>query len=168
MVVINLVGPPASGKSSFAARFVLEHPDFTYLSIDQFRIDFQDETTAWVELDKAIAKNKKIVLETSGLSWKLKHITYHINYLKRPMFTILFTGDRDILQERLKNRQKRSIPMPYHRDEIEFLDWALENEHKIVTPEDLVINATQEGCTIEDIYSMCCSKVANFRVKNSI
>lgn len=165
MVIINLCGPPAGGKSSFASRFILENPDFTYLSIDEFRIQYKDETLAWEQFYLSINKSKKVIMETSGLSWRLNHFYF---WPERPIFTILFTGNRNKLQERLKIRQKRSVPMPYHQDEQEFLDWAIENNHNLIFPVNLEIDTTQENQTIEDIYLLCCSNIANFRVKNSI
>jgi adenylate kinase family enzyme len=171
-MVINLCGPPAAGKSAFAARFILEHPDFTYLSIDAFRIECKDEDEAWSKLAGAVLKNKKVLLESSGLSWRLMFIFAALKEGEkiddREVFTILFTGKREILLERLKNRQKRSVPMPYHQDEIEFLDWSIEHMHELGSEPHFEIDTTVKGRTIEDIYYACCSQITKFRVKHSI
>lgn len=163
-MVINLCGPPAVGKSTFAARFVLEHPQFSYFSIDQFRIDFQDETNAWAALMQHVLTHENVILETSGLSWRLNLLMDQLG--KRKIFTIKFVADREILIDRLRKRQKRSVPMPYHTDELEFIDWAIENDNEYIFPIDFEVITTTKD--VEDIYRICSAEIAKFRVQNSI
>jgi len=120
--LINLAGPPACGKSFHATRFVKEFPKWDHLSIDNYRINYRDEEDAWYNLMKDVVKRSFCLLESSGLSWRLKrHILNHPVIRRRGYRTIIFNGDIKTFDDRLTERQitkeKREVPFAYDLDE---------------------------------------------------
>jgi len=117
-MLVNLCGPPCSGKSLLTSRFVKEHPKYEHLSIDAFRIKFQEEDSAWFELMCAAAAAPHSILETSGLSWHIEaHFLQHPTIPRRGVLTIAFYGNSEDFQERLRERKsakvKPDIPFKY-------------------------------------------------------
>lgn len=163
-MIINLVGPPAAGKSSFAARFVLEHPEFRYCAIDAYRIEFQDEEEAWFQLEEDVHDSKLVLLESSGLSWRLVPIFTKIKLQERPMITLGLTGNPDVIKERLKNRQRRTIPYPYAWDEYRTADFVIEHISESIAPIDVLMDVTEK--TPEEVYRSFSKAIAEFRGKN--
>jgi hypothetical protein len=57
---------------------VLEHPFFTYCTIDAYRVEYQYEETAWARFFEDIAHSRETVVETTGLDWRLgTHLPRH-------------------------------------------------------------------------------------------
>jgi len=151
-MIINLVGAPASGKSTFAARYVLEHPEYRYCSIDSYRIEYKKdgEEEAWLKLYEAVCSSKKVILETCGLSWRLRTLFNSEDIRRRPIITLAFNGSAEVLHERLNNRQRREVPYPYHYTEHETIDFVISNLDHSVAPIDYIIDVT--NTTLEDVY----------------
>lgn len=116
-MIIHLTGAPAAGKSTFAARFVLEHPGFRYVSIDEYRIAHEDEATAWHFLTEDILSRRKVVLESCGMGWKLAELLNLPTLKRRPMITIGLTATAETLHARLNERQKRPLPSPFELED---------------------------------------------------
>lgn len=117
-MLVNLTGPPCSGKSLFASRFMEEYPEFQHLSIDAYRIQHKDEDSAWYELMCDAAAAKHAILETSGLSWHIEaHFLQHPVTRRRGILTIVLYGNEEDFQERLRVREsqkeKPAIPFKY-------------------------------------------------------
>lgn len=161
-MIINLVGPPAIGKSTFAARFVLEHPEFQYCSIDNYRIAYEDEDLAWHKLTQDIIKKRNVVLETCGLSYRLRDIFNNETIRRRPMFTVALTGDLDTILERLTTRQKKEIPYPYHYTEQETVQFVLEHLDDSVAPIDYTLDVTHSDP--DQVYRLLCARIARKRI----
>lgn len=145
-MIINLVGAPCAGKSTFAARFVLEHPEFKYCPIDEYRIKYEDEVLAWEKLTQDIIENKDVIVESCGMSWQLAQ-TFNTGVIRsRKIYTIAFHGNQHQLEERLEYRQKRSVPMPFKydpNDERMAIRWTLEHlAEKAVVPIDVWFDTT--------------------------
>jgi len=157
-MIINLVGPPAAGKSTFAARYVLEHPEFKYCPIDEYRIAYEDEGLAWSHLTKDVLSRRHVVLETCGMGWRLADLWNTDTIKRRPIVTVAFLGDPDALHMRLSIRQKRPLPPPFlPEDEHLAIDHMVERFNRdVVTPVDYSVVTT--GLDIEDVYK----KVASF------
>ena len=135
-----MMGPPCAGKSTFASRFVLEHSDWTYVSIDQFRTEYGDvselqrgERLAWEKLTTAVHQSSKVILETSGYSWRLARVLKDKN-----VFQVLFTGDPEIFHERLRGRSQRVTPYPSSRSEHDSIDWCIRNQ-SLLTPDKIIM-----------------------------
>lgn len=140
-MIINLIGPPAAGKSTFASRYVVTHPEFTYCSIDEYRIAHSDEEKAWANLTNDVINSKIVMLESIGLSWRLKGLFQKIK--DRKIITIALIGDPLVIHERLNNREKRFVPFPYKDlDEHLTIDYTIENLGKSVTKIDTIIDVT--------------------------
>lgn len=161
-MIINLVGPPAAGKSTFAARFVLEHPEFKFCSIDAYRIAHKQEDKAWQALLHDMLENKNVVLESAGLSWRLPGILNTETLRRRKLVTIGFVGEIPVIKERLKERQKRPVPFPYKDiDELAAVDYV--SEHISEIPMDYMIDVTHKDPIVQ--YEELCQFIARKRIE---
>lgn len=117
-MLINLCGAPCSGKSTLAKRFVAEFPEFQFISIDDLRLETNDELEAWYLMNKRAVGAEHCIVESSGLSIKLEgYILSDLQLQARGIFTIIIAIDTDVLLDRLKQRQdnqeKEEIPFIY-------------------------------------------------------
>lgn len=144
MTIINISGAPCTGKSLFAARFILEHPQFKYFPIDEYRITFKDEALAWDKLTKDVLIKHRCLIESCGMGWRLGRLLNLPEIRKRPLLTIAFTGERRILRQRLEERHKRPLPEPFSKeDEILALDYTIEHFYEeIESSLDYVIDTS--------------------------
>ena len=150
-LIINLIGPPAAGKSTFAAKYILEHPEYRYCTIDEYRITYKDEHLAWRAFANDIRNADPVIMESVGLSWRLADMFNTEEARHRSICTIAFIGTPEILHERLTSRQKRMVPgISFDRDEDLALDHAIEHIHRSIAPIDLIIDTTK--ISIEDLY----------------
>ena len=164
MSIINLIGPPAAGKSTFASKFVLEHPEYTYCSIDAYRAEFKDEVPAWEHLEESILKHPKVISETSGLSWRLIKIFNSRALRRRKIFTIAFTGSSNIILSRLQNRQRREVPYPYHYTETETVRYVLDNLNRSSTKINYTVNVDNKET--EEIYLEISQILSEYLIDN--
>lgn len=126
-MIVNLIGPPGSGKSTFAARFVLEHPYFKLCDIAGYRAESSNEPEAWEKLEGDLQLSTDVILETCGLNHQLEGI--FLRHKNRNVFTVLMTGDPEELQIRVRERRRKRIP-PFKyrlRDEIATVEWVIEH-----------------------------------------
>ena len=113
-MLVNLCGPPASGKSLYATNFVLSYPEFELISIDDLRREHQEEEEAWYQLMIGAVNTEHCIVETSGLSWHLDaHVLSQPNIMKRGILTIILYGQEEDFIDRLKERKKPEIPFKY-------------------------------------------------------
>lgn len=143
-MIINLTGPPCAGKSTFASRFVLEHPEFRYCAIDAYRVELEDEGLAWTELLIDILGQRNIVLESCGLNYRLQQIFNNETIRRRPTTSVEFTAPRELLINRLMNRQhKRPLPEPFRpEDELIAIDYVLEHLGDQIIPPDIKVSTS--------------------------
>lgn len=163
-MIVNLIGPPAAGKSTFAARFVVEHPDFVYCSIDECRIEMKDEVAAWDRFYQIIRENPNVVMESMGLSWRLKSLFHSPDIKSRMLVTIAMTGDLVDLHKRLDERQKRPVPFPYDGiDEHRSIDWAVEHLGKSEAKIDVIVDVSRKD--IDETYEYLSAYLARKRLE---
>lgn len=136
--IINFMGPPCAGKSTVASQFVLDHPYFTYCTIDGFRLKYQDEDLAWEKLLETVEENTHVVLETCGLSYRLEELFSKLD--SRPTISILLFARSEKCRTRLLQRKKRRLPedmawsLP---SELEAIEYALDNLSDTVLVPDI-------------------------------
>jgi adenylate kinase family enzyme len=142
-MIVNLIGPPGAGKSTFAARFVLEHPEFVYCPIDEYRIRYKNEPQAWGKMLEDVVNNPEVVVETCGLSYRLNDIWNAEIVRRQRIFTVRFdVQDPKILFNRLTERNKREVPLPAHLTtelEIPAAHYFWENMDRCATPVDFTV-----------------------------
>lgn len=146
-MIVNLVGSPCGGKSTFAARFILEHPKWIYCPIDEYRIGYETEERAWHELTKDVLDHRHCVIESCGMNWRLKELLNLHKLRRRPLLTVRFTSTRQNLYQRLVIRQhKRPLPAPFrHEDEFLAIDYAAEHfDQEGVSEVDYVVDTHEK------------------------
>jgi hypothetical protein len=161
-VILNIAGPPCSGKSTISARYVLEHPHFVYTSIDAIRAEIplvddsgrsvlRHEQKAWQAVRHILLTNQDVLLESSGLSWQLEvqlSDQIIINHHKGLIRTICLYAPRGQLVSRLDLRHYKRDSHQLYRNEFEFIDWSLERLNQIRPAPDIQVDTSQ--ITIED------------------
>jgi len=172
-MIINLLGPPASAKSTFASRFILEHPYYKYCTIDAYRIDNYDpqlsgkdnEKIVWRKFYQDIYFAKDCLVESVGLDWRLGKIFEKIS--SRPRLNIAFIGDAQVIEKRLKERQhKRPIPFKYSfQDEIDTIYYVLDELYKDNKRYDHCVDTTV--MTQEQVYEFVTAQITSFRIGHS-
>lgn len=168
-MLINIIGPIAVGKSTFCKKFIERHPEFVHAAIDDCRAaaaaewkernpdtNLSDhniftrldvEETAWMKLFDLCINNPYALLETAGLSWRLKDILHYEELVKDGIYTVKFTGDRKKCHERLDQREANgsghSEAFPYEFNARDGIDWMIENIHR--APHNLLVNVDSGG-----------------------
>jgi hypothetical protein len=114
MAIISVIGNLCAGKTTFCKWFRDQIPNSVYLAIDDYRRTFSDgtkegENLSWEELMKDIVryntKNEVIILETSGTSWRMKHIPSDFN--------ILIDTPSQVCYDRCKAKKEWDVPFPW-------------------------------------------------------
>jgi len=117
-MIVNLIGLPASGKSTFARWFTPRHPGTLYLAIDEVRKYFdstfpesdvlQKELAAWEFINAQIIDNEPptprfIILESTGLSPGIEQL-WSNEKIGRPVYTVKLIVSQDTLLARAQQR----------------------------------------------------------------
>lgn len=141
-MIICLSGPPAAGKSTFAAQYILRYPEFTFCSIDAYRVEYNQEDLAWNNLSIDVIEHQKVILESCGTNWRLEELLNLKELNNRKKIFIGFSGNHNDLTKRLEDRQhKRVIQYKYEfSDEIKAISYV--KEHLNWRKQDLVINTS--------------------------
>ena len=118
-MLINLVGPIASGKSSFAKWFLEKHPQTLHLDIAYFREIYDTDKCAWKMIEEVAALTNNCLIESTGLHYRIQNL-WTPRVVKRGIYTIKFMSNRSLLNERIKKRSKDNL--------VRLNDEMLENE----------------------------------------
>lgn len=165
-MIIELNGPPGVGKSTFAAKYTLNHPEVTYCSIDQCREFYQDEMNAWNYLEQIIFTSQNdILLESSGLNWRLRLIEAKLQEEKYKVHKICMYGSEKLILERLSKRQKKQGIKLYHIDEKEFLRYVFDNLGYLLSEADIKIDITEMNEL--QVYQELTNKLVQIRSQNA-
>ena len=168
-----MIGPPGVGKSTFASRFVLEHPYYRYCAIDAYRVEHYDsrlslaenEQVVWKKFYRDIYHAKDVVVESVGLDWRLLRIFAKL--ADRPKLTIAFVGDPAVIESRLRERQhKRPVPFQYDfEDEVNTIWYVLRQLAQGIVHSDVSVQGTD--LTPSQIYEIVTSQITSFRIDHS-
>lgn len=155
-MIINVIGPIAVGKSLFCKKFTEKYPEFVHVAIDDCRraawrelgggkLDKMStlnklnlEELAWQKLWDGCKNNDYVILETSGLSWRIKDVLHYDEFVKRGIYTIKLVGSIAKCLKRLRNRKKAVTPFIYEFDQEEGLRYLFKNIHR--APHNLLVN----------------------------
>jgi len=133
-MIVNIVGPPAVGKSSYISQFVLERPYWTYVDIDWCRsgtnrIDrsfVENEKAAWKFFEDEVLDGKDVIMESTGLHWVLPSVLLKAVEKKDHYIMNVYFHDnrRQMLKERIKTRRMMNpLPLPFRlKDELDMVD----------------------------------------------
>ena len=130
-MIVYLIGPPCSGKSTLAARYTLNHPEWNHFSIDMCRSELLKPTVytediAWNKLKRFIMEYPKAIVE-SGLNWRLDILIEDMAQI-RPYLTFAVVDRASKLHRRLKERHDWFHPVHYNlQDEHDAIDYTLEH-----------------------------------------
>ncbi len=162
-MIVNLIGPPCGGKSYVASRYNLEHPTIDYSSIDQWRHICGNEEDAWIAFERFMKYRSLVLIESSGLSWRLPAI---LKQLDRSVYTIALLAKKEVLHQRLAERQKkRELPYKLRMDEKQSIDWVLQNIGSCEYPIDLIIRTDE--VSKEELYILVSEKIEEIRLKEA-
>ena len=151
-MLINLTGPPASGKSTLLTMWNTEFQGINCISIDQMRRRYQDEDEAWYQTTKSIQTHTHTILESSGTSFHLQaDIFSHPCILKYGIKTIILYGRKEEFLYRLSIRKKAAVPFPYKGLSIENLIDHTQKELPIRYKEAIWI-ASDDRRTLQETY----------------
>jgi len=166
MLIINLIGPPCGGKTQFASKYVLEHPEFRFCSIDAYRVEHKDEEKAWESFVADVIKSKNVIIESCGLDWKLGKVFLNPGIIDKKVLTIAFVGEFNDIYERLAERQhKRPINYEYNlSDEFAAISYVLEHLGESISPIDFCINTSIKS--IDEQYKILSEVIALARINN--
>jgi len=148
----------AVGKSYFAKAYSERYPEYIHVSIDDCRIEAlknhpemeleRGETSlnsigieeeAWDLFIQRCTQNEHVILESSGLSWRLKRILWLPDIMTRGVYTVKLTDALDNCLKRLREREPTEVPFPYSfADEEESCRWLHENQDR--APHNLLID----------------------------
>lgn len=166
-MIVNLVGPPAAGKSTFAARYVAEHPFYKYCTIDAYREAHKEEEHAWTHLTKDMVERRDVILESCGLDWRLHKVLDVEAIRRRPVLTVCFDAPYDTLKSRVDQRHTgpRGLHTDFiHSDEIMSVKWVQEHLHELRPSPEMTLNT---GVLSEqEVYEQVSSRILQFRVEN--
>lgn len=138
-VIINLCGPPASGKTTLSIQFCQKH-QYNHLDIANFRTNTHNDA-AWYNLAKVIKihiqDNENCIIESCGLDWHLKNrIISEINNFCN-LITIVLYGDPANFKHRLTTRNKERnqgiINIKEVKDEKDQVDYYINNIYRAYT-----------------------------------
>lgn len=180
-MIVNLVGPPASGKSTFASRFTLENPTWIWYTIDMCRDDLlrtsvHAEDRAWETLKQLVSTHPRVILETGGLSWRLPVMLEELEGVKehtdgngiywrsheREVLNVMLTGPANVFHKRLMQRHEWFKPVHYNlQDEHNAVDYTLERMTKVYPHGAYLIRVDEN--TEDEIYEEISSKVLEFQ-----
>lgn len=160
-MIVNLIGPPCAGKSYIASRYTLEHPSIQWTSIDEWRHCWENEDEAWAAFEAYIRGFSPIIIESSGMSWRFPSL---LERLGRPVYTIALLAKKEVLHQRLVQRQhKRALPYKLRMDEKQSIDWVLQNIGSCEYPIDLIIRTDE--VSKDDLYKLVSEKIEEIRLK---
>lgn len=162
-MIINMIGPPCAGKSYIATRYTLEHYYWNYASIDRCRRLLGEENRAWEGFKSFIEGYGPCIAESSGLSWRLPDFLKEMRKT-RLVYTIAFLAAKEVLYQRLANRQNK-LPLPYklRMDEKQSIDWVLQNIVSCEYPIDQVIRTDE--LSKDETYNLVSEKIEELRLK---
>ena len=142
MTVTNLVGPPGSGKSTLARMLVERHPGLAHVAIDDFRRTYVKERVAWRKLARQIRHSGRVIVESSGLSWRLKDV------LPDRFKSVILDADRDELLRRVRHREVVDIPFEHEVEMTEMIDNCIGNLRDMYAGAAIV----DTGGSVEEAY----------------
>ncbi len=148
-MLISVIGNIASGKSAFIRNFKKRLPDYSVLSIDDYRKRHNQEGTkvgemkAWAYLQQRVSERENIILETSGIGSK-----YHSTILKYSgvVVTVFINTEWDVCIMNHRRRMEKGYklpPMPWTSDvensikEMDTLYQGIECDFEISNKEDI-------------------------------
>ena len=156
MPLINIIGPPGSGKSTLCTSLV-ERFGGKHLTIDAYRElakssflnlsnPIKIEKSAWKKLKKDIKSlnNSIIFLETTGTSWQVKDIFQSLN---DPVFTIKVLANKKICLSRieyrnLSNKEQFEDTIDYILDKLKNIRSDIEIDTSELTIKEVLTSVT--------------------------
>ncbi len=117
-MVILLAGNIGSGKTSLSCAFKKLHPEYVQVSIDTCRIQAAgNESRAWALLFNQTANpdHPNVIVESSGLGWRIQHLIKNSQVQKKGLVKILIECEMLICMDRAEATQaeRDKVPFPY-------------------------------------------------------
>jgi len=104
-MIVNLVGPIASGKSSFARWFREKHPSFFHFDIAFMRECYEKDEEAWKAIKTVLCSVENSIVESTGLHYRISEL-WTPKLVRKGIYTVKFMGDVETLNKRICKRDR--------------------------------------------------------------
>jgi len=131
-MIVNLIGPIASGKTTFAKWFVGKFNEWTHIAIDEVRehtarmLKYHSSSSAiedyvWhAALPNLLEDtNRYFILESTGVLWRLRELFENLDH---DVYTVKLVASTETCKKRALTRPQETRSEPYNIDDTQGIE----------------------------------------------